>query len=221
MNNVTIWDFKGDCIVHDLSSAQRIITLYSTVKSKFRRNDSRIRKKIFQKYGRLQKNRVQNILHRASKKTVSQNSGIIMENLKGIRKLYRRGNWQGRKYRRRLNSWSFYELQRQIEYKARWLGLPVEYVKDGGTSTRCAVCGSRLVPEGHRKMFCPTCKSSVDQDINAARNILLRGTWVVPDGTAGEAVMAESGSKEPIICRVYAVKSGHRYLPMTCQSLKD
>ncbi|MFZ1075942.1 MAG: transposase [Nitrosotalea sp.] len=221
LNNVTIWDSKGDCIVHDLSSAQRIITLYSTVKSKFRRNDSRIRKKIFQKYGRLQKNRVQNILHCTSKKTVSQNSGIVMENLKGIRKLYRRGNWQGRKYRRRLNSWSFYELQRQIEYKARWLGLPVEYVKAGGTSTRCAVCGSRLVPEEHRKMFCPTCKSSVDRDINAAHNILLRGTWVVPDGTAGEAVMTESGSKEPVICRVDAVKSGHRHLPITCQSLKD
>ncbi len=69
-----------------------------------------------------------------------------MEDLKGIRKLYRRGNGQGRKYRRKMNSWSFYELQRQIEYKARWLGLPVEYVKAGGTSSKCAVCGSKLVP---------------------------------------------------------------------------
>ena len=207
LDNVTTYDSKRTCVVHDLSKAQQIIASYNTVKSKFRRNDIRIRRKIFQKYGKLQKNRVHNILHYTSKRIVSQNSGIVMENLKGIRKLYRKGNGQGAKYRRKMNSWSFYELQRQIEYKARWLGLPVEYVKAGGTSTKCAACGSRLVPEEHRKMFCSICKRSVDRDINAAHNILLRGTRVVPDGIAGEAVMTESGSKEPVICRVDAVKS--------------
>ncbi|MGI0073047.1 MAG: RNA-guided endonuclease InsQ/TnpB family protein [Nitrosotalea sp.] len=204
--NVTTYDSKGNCIAHDLSKAQRIIASYSTVKSKFRRNDSRIKKKIFQKYGKLQKNRVHNILHYTSTKIISQNSGIIMENLKGIRRLYQKGNGQGRKHRAKMNSWSFYELQRQIEYKARWLGLPVRYVKAAGTSTRCAVCGSKLVPEEHRKMFCSICKRSVDRDVNAAHNILLRGTRVVPDGAAGEAVMAEPSSKEPVICLVDAVK---------------
>ncbi|MDE2591020.1 MAG: transposase [Patescibacteria group bacterium] len=109
-----------------------------------------------------------------------------------------------------MNSWSFYELQRQIEYKARWLGLPVNYVKAGGTSTKCAICGSKLVPEEHRKMFCSICKTSVDRDINAARNILLRGTKVVPDGITSEAVMAESGIISeifPIIRRVDVIKS--------------
>lgn len=219
LNNVTTYDTHGNHIAHDLSKAQKIIESYSTVKSRFRRNDVRIRRKIFQKYGKLQKNRVHNILHCTSKKIISQNSGIVMENLKGIRKLYRKGNWQGRKYRRRLNFWSFYELQRQIEYKARWLGLPVEYVKAGGTSTRCATCGSKLVPEEHRKMFCTICKRSIDRDVNAAHNILLRGTWVVPDGVAGEAVMAESGGSKLVICRVDATKSSDwinvRYLDST------
>ena len=216
LDNVTTCDSKRNYIVHDLSKAQKIIGSYGIIKSKFRRNDSRIRKKIFQKYGTLQRNRVHDILHYTSKKIVSQNSGIIMENLKGIRKLYRKGNGQGTKHRGRMNSWPFYELQRQIEYKARWLGLPVEYVNASGTSAKCAVCGSRLVPEEHRKMFCPFCKSSVDGDVNAAHNILLRGTQVAPDGTAGEAVMTESGSKEPVICRVDAVKSRNGiYVPIT------
>ncbi|MGI0065293.1 MAG: zinc ribbon domain-containing protein, partial [Nitrosotalea sp.] len=202
--------------VYDLSKTQEIIATYSKVKSKFRRNDSRISKKIFQKYGRLQKNRIHNILHCASKKITSQNSGIIMENIKGIRKMYRKGNGQGKTYRSKMNSWSFYELQRQIEYKARWLGLPVEYVRASGTSSKCAVCGSKLVSEEHRKMSCPVCKSIVDRDVNAAHNILLRGTRVVPDGTAGEAVMTESGSKEPAICRVDAIKSSDGiYVPVT------
>lgn len=207
LDNITTCDSKENYVTHDLSEASKIISSYNAVKSKFRRNDSRIKKKIFQKYGKLQKNRIHNILHCTSKKITSQNSGIIMEDLKGIRKLYRKGNGQGRKYRRRLNSWSFYELQRQIEYKARWLGLPVKYVKPGGTSSKCAMCGSRLVPEEHRKMFCLTCERSVDRDINAAHNILLRGTRVVPNGAAGEAVMAEISNKELVICLVDAAKS--------------
>ena len=216
LNNVTTCDMSGSCIVHDLSKAQKIIESYGTVKSRFKRNDSRIRKKIYQKYGELQTNRVHNILHCTSKKIVSQNSRIIMENLRGIRKLYRKGNGKGRKYRGTMNSWSFYELQRQIEYKARWLGLPVNYVNASGTSTKCAVCGSRLVPEEHRKMSCTICKSSVDRDVNAARNILLRGTRVVPDGTVDEAVMTEPSSKELVIYRVDAVKSSDGiYLPTT------
>jgi len=216
LNNVTTYDSKGICIVYDLSQAQRIISSYDIVKSKFRRNDSRIRKKIFQKYGRLQQNRVHNILHCTSKKITAQNSGIIMEDIKGIRKLYRKGNGQGTKYRSKMNSWSFYELQRQIEYKAKWLGLPVNYVKARGTSSKCAVCGSKLMSEEHRKMSCSFCNTSIDRDVNAACNILLRGTRVVPDGTTGEAVMTESGSKEPIICRVDVVKlSDGMHVPIT------
>lgn len=214
LNNVTTYDSQRNCIVHDLSKANRIIELYSSVKSKFRRNDSRIRKKIFQKYGKLQTNRVHNILHCTSKKITSQDSGIIMEDIKGIRKLYRKGNGQGTKYREKMNSWSFYELQRQIEYKARWLGLPVNYGKAGGTSSKCAVCGSKLVPEEHRKMSCSFCNTSIDRDINAACNILLLGTRVVPDGVTGEAMMAKprivseiNSEIIPVICRVDEAKS--------------
>jgi len=207
LDNVTTHDSKGNTIVYDLSEAQRIILSYGIVKSKFRRNDSRIRKKIFRKYGKLQKDRVHDILHCTSKKIASQDAGIIMEDIKGIRKLYRRGNGQGKRYRAKMNFWSFYELQRQIEYKARWLGLPINYVKASGTSSKCAVCGSKLVPEEQRKMFCSSCKTSIDRDVNAARNVLLRGTRVVPDETTSEAVMAEPGNKEPAICRVDAVKS--------------
>ncbi len=114
-----------------------------------------------------------------------------------------------------MNSWSVYELQRQIEYKVRWLGLPVNYIKPGGTSS---VCGMwvKASTEEHRMMSCSTCKGVVDRDVNAARNILLRGTQAVQDGTVGEAVMAEPGKSQPVICRVDAVKSCDGiYLPAT------
>jgi transposase len=115
-----------------------------------------------------------------------------MENLKGIRKLYRKGNGQGTEFRGRMNSWSYYELQRQVEYKANWEGIPVFYVDAWGTSKRCSICGSKLIPEENRLLKCPT-HGIVDRDVNAARNIVARGMKFVPFGFACEAMVKESG----------------------------
>lgn len=40
-------------------------------------------------------------------------------------------------------------------------------------------------------LFCSHCNVVVDRDINAAKNILARGTRVVPVGTADEAMVEE------------------------------
>jgi putative transposase len=95
-----------------------------------------------------------------------------MERLKGIRKLYRRGNGQGRSFRGRMNSWTFREVQRQIDYKARWEGIPVHYVSAWGTSRRCPSCASRLIELEGRRAMCPLCVRVDDRDAFAAKNIL-------------------------------------------------
>lgn len=198
LDNATTFDTQNKFVIYDLHKANQIKLAYKQVKSKFRRNDVRIRKKIFAKYGKKEKNRVNQILHVTSKNIARQNMGIILEDLKGIRKLYRKGNGRGTKFRAKMNSWSFYELQRQIEYKARWFDLSVIYVRAHWTSSKCAVCGSKMVPEEHRMLFCSRCNVAVDRDINAAKNILARGTRVVPIGDASEAMVEES-SKEVIL----------------------
>jgi len=103
-----------------------------------------------------------------------------------------------KKFRGKMNSWPFYELQRQIEYKARWLGLPVKYVNAAGTSSKCAICGSKTIPEEHRTLFCSCCNVVVDRDVNAAKNILARGIRVMPDAIRCEA-MKQSKDAELIV----------------------
>ncbi len=123
-------------MTHDLSEATRVKATYREVRSRMKRNDVHVRRKITGKYGWKQREKVNRILHHASKMIVQQaknrDFGIVMERLTGLRKLYRRGNGQGRWYHGRMNSWSYAELQRQIEYKARWEGLPVIYVHPVG-----------------------------------------------------------------------------------------
>lgn len=81
LDNVTAFDTENNLTVHNLHKATKIKARYSQIKSKFRRNDLRIRKKIFQKYGTKEKNKVHQILHAVSKKIVSSNKGIILEDI--------------------------------------------------------------------------------------------------------------------------------------------
>jgi len=145
LDNVTVAATDGPVQQHDLSEATQAKVVYRDVRSHFKRSDVRIRREVSGKYGQKQREKVQQILHHASKLIVEEakakQCGIAMEKLTGIRKLYRRGNWQGRWYRGCMNSWSYGELQRQIEYKARWEGLPGSGNLDRG-SIRLILAGN-------------------------------------------------------------------------------
>ena len=74
---------------------------------------------------------------------------------------------------------SWYELTRQIEYKAKWNGR--EYIKIDtfyASSQLCSVCGYQNTETKDlsiREWLCPVCGVKHDRDINAAKNILAEG----------------------------------------------
>jgi len=218
LDNVTIADSNGSITRHNLSEATEIKAMYREVKSHLNRNDSRVKQRVYAKYGMRQRNRVRQLLHLTSKQIIteakSSKSAIVMERLTGIRKLYRKENGQGRNYHARMNGWSFAELQRQVEYKARWEGLPVIYVNPYGTSVKCSICGLRMKPEENRTLKCRSCGFTVDRDVNAARNILAAGMRALRFGAVAPA--SEAMVQEPqrrVILKVDADELTDRHPP--------
>ena len=180
------------------------------VRAAFKRNDKRVKERFFTQQKNRQSRRVKQFLHKISKDIISRavetNSIIVFENLKGIRKLYKKGNGQGHNYRRKLNSWSFYELQRQIQYKALWGGVLVKFVDPKRTSQLCPICGEKIQEDmfQHRKLWCLNCKRSMDRDVVAALNISYKGwsRFCHPRGLSSEAVKRNLDNLEPIILQV-------------------
>ena len=74
---------------------------------------------------------------------------------------------------------SWYELTRQLEYKAEWNGR--KYIKIDtfyASSQICSVCGYQNPDTKDlsvRGWICPECGTKHDRDINAAKNILAEG----------------------------------------------
>jgi len=139
------------------------------------RGDRRTAKRLLEKYGRREKERTVSRINKITRSIVdyakSKKLGIKLENLKGIGKLYRRGNNQSRSFRGRMNTWVFGETHRQVDYKSKWDGVPLWYVNPRGTSSYC-LCGSRVAPLADRKSYCPKCDKSWDRDDLASKRIM-------------------------------------------------
>ena len=211
---------------YDLSKCVRIANTTVRIVASFTRDDARTRTTIASKYGQRRTARVGHLLHNATKTVVAlavrRKTAIVLENIEGIRSLYRKGNGQGRKYRGRMNGWSFGEAQRQIEYKARWVGLPIIRLsrrETRGSSVSCPRCGERLQSDKRleRKLWCGKCRVVMDRDVVAAVNLSRRGRVRFARSrppiieAQGRAVEAMKGNPTPtVIPEVNAPKLTHQ-----------
>ncbi len=208
LDNVTTADSLGKLMRYDMEKATEIKLRIRQTKRAFTRNDARIRRAIWGKYGEIERNRVLWILHNTSSSIVNyakkNKLGIVLENLSGIKESFRRGDGRGRELRARMNSWSFRALQMQIEYKAKWEGLTTRYVNPRRTSATCSGCGDRMFPEENRLVRCVGCGIRADRDENAANNIRSAGMRFIPLGEASEAL--KGNPTVPVIPGVDAPK---------------
>jgi putative transposase len=116
---------------------------------------------------------VKDLNHKISRKIVDmakvQHAALVFEDLNGIRKTRK----QNRSFKYALHSWSFFQLQTFVEYKAKLLGVPVLYVDPAFTSQDCSRCGARGQRQG-KDFKCPVCGHVDHADVNAAFNIALK-----------------------------------------------
>jgi putative transposase len=173
----------------DLGLKVPAVAVTSTKKTKFfgnGRQNKYIRRKFKSKHRELGKSKKLNAIcklndkeqrwmknqdHKISRKVVDfaidNNVSVIrLEKLSNIRNTAR----TSRKNEKNLHTWSFYRLAIYIEYKAKLVGIKVEYVNPKYTSQTCPVCGKQNHAKD-RKYQC-SCGFKTHRDRVAGMNII-------------------------------------------------
>lgn len=74
-----------------------------------------------------------------------------------------------------FNDLKFYQFKQRIKYKAGCYSKLVIEVNEAYTSQYCSSCGTINNPLASKVYHCTHCNNTYDRDINAAKNILLKG----------------------------------------------
>ena len=141
-------------------------------KKKRSQNYNKIKKKIALCHEKITNSR-KDYLHKISHEIISENQVIVSENLQ-IQNMVKDHHLA-----KAISDVSWYELTRQLEYKAKWNGR--KYIKIDtfyASSQLCSVCGYQNTETKNlsvREWICPVCGAKHDRDINAAKNILAEG----------------------------------------------
>jgi putative transposase len=124
---------------------------------------------LLKKLKRKQSNRTKEINHKVSKQIVDYAKkhcrAIVLEKL----------NIKGSKIEHSTQkaSWSYFQLEQYITYKASLQGVPVIYIRPEYTSQECSKCGS--INKTNTKHYkCSNCGHEDHRDANAAFNIAIR-----------------------------------------------
>ena len=175
-------NFTNGNITADFDRGKVKLPKLKEVKAKLHRNFSgqikrsqnycKIKKKIALCHEKITNSR-KDYLHKISHEIISENQVIVSENLQ-IQNMVKDHHLA-----KAISDVSWYELTRQLEYKAKWNGR--KYIKIDtfyASSQLCLVCGyqnTEIKDLSIREWSCPVCGAKHDRDINAAKNILAEG----------------------------------------------
>ena len=133
------------------------------------RNRKKANKTVARQYLKLKDTR-QDFLHKLSHTLVKSYSLFCLEDLSCQQ-------MAGKNFGKQIYDAGWGSFARMIQYKAESAGSEAIFVNPKNTTRECCMCGNlQDMPLNERIYGCKACGNSLDRDINAARNILMRAT---------------------------------------------
>lgn len=162
---------------------------YARIRARLQAKQTKSAKRLLKKRRRKEQRMARDTNHLTSKgivrKAQDTGSGIALEDLKGIRSRITVRKSQ----RRAMHSWSFAQLRRFVEYKAKLAGVSVVFVDPRNTSRTCPECGhvDRRNRPNRDTFKCVSCSFAGEADSIAAVNIR-RAAVNLPNAASGLSV---------------------------------
>ncbi len=183
LTNITAL-INGNIIRYDLKKLYHFHRIYEKKRKKiqkFSKHKPKTANRLMKKYSKREKNRAKDLMHKLTTKITREladlKSGALLENLKNIKSRILN---KSRDLNRKLSKWNARQFQFMLEYKLKWLDLPVKYINPKNSSKACPLCSGRMATYEGRLMKCKKCGFIADRDIIAVLNLQMWGLGVTP-----------------------------------------
>jgi IS605 OrfB family transposase len=162
------------------SKVKNVRCKYKRLRAKLQSKGTKSAKRLLKRMSGKERRFQTDVNHCISKEIVSKpNTIFVLEDLSGIRPSKKEGSSKGKTMNFWLSSWSFFQLEQFIEYKAEDQGKVVLKVDPAYTSQECSNCGKINKNNRRGLRYKCSCGLELNADLNAARNIANRGMSVV------------------------------------------
>lgn len=165
----------------DMQRIFRLCRVHDKLQSKWSQKQVKHRKRYrLKKAARRIRKKIQNLVDEVHKKLtkwlVSSYETILLPKFETSNMVTRAQRRIGSKTARQMLTWSHYRFQQRLLNKSReYCSTQVIICDEAYTSKTCGCCGKLNEKLGGSKTFhCPSCRVTMDRDVNGARNILLR-----------------------------------------------
>ena len=161
-------------IFFNSAQIKNVRSKYAYLRSKLQSVGTQSARRKLKRLSGREKRFVTDVNHLVSKGIVAMPYNVFaIEDLNSIRVQKRR---KSKSFRRRLNNWSFYQLEQFLRYKSEAQRKQVVLVDSRYTSQKCSMCEHTLKSNRNGATFkCKECGFELHSDLNAARNIANAG----------------------------------------------
>ena len=191
------YDSKGKSLFFDGGKVKHKRAHYKELRSELQKRGTASARRRLKKIGQRENRWMNDVNHCVSKALVTSNPSktlFVLENLKGIRGATEKVR---RKDRYVQVSWSYYDLEQKLKYKAQRNSCLVINVDPRYTSQCCPKCGHIEKSNRDKKLHCFCCKNcgyrSNDDRIGAMNLFNLGLNWIKEQTECLESTSLQTG----------------------------
>ena len=191
------YDSKGKSSFFDGGKVKHKRAQYKELRAELQKRGTASARRRLKKIGQRENRWMNDVNHCVSKALVTDNPSktlFVLENLKGIRGATEKVR---RKDRYVQVSWSYYDLEQKLKYKAQRNSCLVINVDPRYTSQCCPKCGHIEKSNRDKKLHCFCCKNcgyrSNDDRIGAMNLFNLGLNWIKEQTECSESISLQTG----------------------------
>ena len=157
---------------HDESILRMLDSKIKFLKDNRRINRKRVHKKLINRLEKRKESLVNELHWKTINRLLKMNDFIFYGDIKSHDIVK---NGKNRTLNTDMNNLKFFKFKQRLLFKAIERGKKVFEIKEHYTTQTCSFCGSMYKPGLSRVYQCKNCKKNIGRDVNAAKNILMKG----------------------------------------------